>query len=146
MKKCSKCQEIKIFSDFAKNKNKADGLQDYCKSCYKIYNANSYKNSENRRNKIAERNKSRIEKHRKIVQRHKRICGCLVCGEKEICVLDYHHLDPKIKEENIGNILTNSWETIKKEIRKCVVLCSNCHRKHHAGVLDRELEGLLAQK
>lgn len=134
MKKCIKCKCIKEDYLFSKNKSKIDGLQDYCKLCFKEFNAKNYANSESRRLKSAERNKARIEKHRSIIHRHKRMYGCQICGEKEVCVLDYHHLDPTEKESNIGVILTHAWKTIKKEIKKCVILCSNCHRKHHAGI------------
>lgn len=36
MKKCSKCFITKPISDFAKHKNNRDGLQFWCKNCYKI--------------------------------------------------------------------------------------------------------------
>lgn len=48
----------------------------------------------------------------------------------DIACLDFHHL--KDKEFNISNEIRNlSIENLKKEINKCVVLCSNCHRKLH---------------
>ena len=48
--------------------------------------------------------------------------------------LDFHHLDPSIKEFNLTR---NSigWEKLKPELDKCVLLCSNCHRMIHAGVI-----------
>ena len=60
--------------------------------------------------------------------------GCKVCGEKEICTLDYHHLSDK--EENVAKLLRGgSLKRVKEEIKKCVVLCSNCHRKLHANII-----------
>jgi len=50
MKTCSKCREIKPFSDYGKNRAKKDGLQARCKDCRKEYSANN-------RDKIAEYNK-----------------------------------------------------------------------------------------
>ena len=50
MKTCSKCREIKPFSDYGKNRAKKDGLQSRCKDCRKEYSANN-------RDKIAEYNK-----------------------------------------------------------------------------------------
>lgn len=49
-------------------------------------------------------------------------------------VYDFHHLDPKIKERGIAQLIKNcaTWERLKIEIDKCVLLCSNCHRIRHA--------------
>ncbi len=47
--------------------------------------------------------------------------------------MDFHHLG--FKEFNIGDAVTNglSLKTLKREVAKCVIICSNCHRKVHAG-------------
>ncbi len=64
-------------------------------------------------------------------------CGYDRCHE----ALDFHHLDPSVKERNMGNIRANpiAWDKIVIELRKCVLLCANCHREHHAGILETEL-------
>lgn len=63
--------------------------------------------------------------------------GCSLCDEKNIVCLDFHHLDRKTKEISLAQAGTHGWsnDRILKEIKKCVVLCSNCHRKVEAGVL-----------
>jgi hypothetical protein len=64
--------------------------------------------------------------------------GCMVCGEMDPVCLDFHHRDPATKEHALSRLWTStaSEERIRDEISKCVILCSNCHRKHHAGKLD----------
>ena len=59
--------------------------------------------------------------------------GCAKCGEKRPYVLDFHHIDPSIKDADIARMTSNSnkVENIQKEIDKCIVLCSNCHREFH---------------
>lgn len=48
------------------------------------------------------------------------------------CVYDFHHLDPSEKEFNLGNILKRKdFSIVKKELDKCALLCSNCHRMRH---------------
>jgi hypothetical protein len=72
------------------------------------------------------------EKKQKIAE-WKRDRGCTLCGETEPWVLDMHHLDPSSKETNSATSAT--LKAFLKEADKCILLCSNCHRKVHAGVL-----------
>ena len=60
--------------------------------------------------------------------------GCSCCNEKEHACLDFHHLDGK--DKNVSAMLGMSDSKVEEEISKCVVLCANCHRKVHAGLLD----------
>ena len=60
---------------------------------------------------------------------------CVVCGyDKCRQALDFHHLDPKAKEYNVNTI--RSFEKALKEAKKCVLLCANCHREFHAGLVE----------
>ena len=36
-KECTKCKEIKLLTDFSKDKNRRNGLYPYCKECVKQY-------------------------------------------------------------------------------------------------------------
>lgn len=78
-----------------------------------------------------------LNRRRQIVSDYKAERGCLFCGENEPICLDLHHKNPNKKIASIAWLVTNrSMETIKKEIQKCVVVCSNCHRKLHADILS----------
>lgn len=61
---------------------------------------------------------------------------CSHCGySKYVGALEFHHLDPKEKDFGIsGKVL--GWERIKKELEKCTLLCSNCHREEHDRLLN----------
>lgn len=63
--------------------------------------------------------------------------SCVVCGEKERVCLDFHHLDPKTKLSSVSKLLNDhrSRKRILEEVQKCTVLCSNCHRKLHGGIV-----------
>jgi transcription elongation factor Elf1 len=63
---------------------------------------------------------------------------CIFCGYSRCqAVLDFHHLDPTQKEFGISmDGITRSWERVSKELDKCVLVCSNCHREIHAGILQ----------
>jgi len=80
--------------------------------------------------------KKRIKKLKKWFRTLK--VKCLLCPETEQCCLSFHHLNKKKKDITIAEAVArgHSIERIKKEIAKCIVLCENCHRKVHAGVLS----------
>lgn len=61
---------------------------------------------------------------------------CTICGyNKYQGALEFHHLDPTKKDFVISlKGHCRSWIEIKKELDKCILLCSNCHREVHAGV------------
>jgi len=46
--------------------------------------------------------------------------------------MDFHHPDPLLKDFSISQRMT-SWEAIRKELDKCVLLCATCHREVHDG-------------
>jgi hypothetical protein len=50
--------------------------------------------------------------------------------------LDLHHLDPSSKEFNLSGNSTRKWASIVQELRKCVLLCRNCHQEVHSGMVD----------
>ncbi len=58
---------------------------------------------------------------------------CTECGETHIATLDFHHEYPEAKETEVVMAVHLNWskKRILAEIAKCIVLCSNCHRKLH---------------
>lgn len=72
-------------------------------------------------------------KYGKFIQDLKTECGCFFCKESDPVALDYHHVYPHSKQFSLGAIRGQSAPEIHREIDKCIVLCSNCHRKLHAG-------------
>jgi predicted HNH restriction endonuclease len=57
---------------------------------------------------------------------------CVLCGyDKCPSALDFHHLDPMEKDFVISAKTT--WEAIEPELKKCALVCANCHREVHAG-------------
>ena len=79
-------------------------------------------------------------RRRKLTKMAKEYKGgqCFICGYNRcLAALEFHHIDPTEKEFSIAQKgHTRSWERIKKELEKCVLLCANCHREVHAGLLN----------
>lgn len=66
---------------------------------------------------------------------------CVECGyNKSFSALDFHHVKKEDKKHGIHSLMnsvTKVWkteniDTLLNELKKCVILCSNCHREHHA--------------
>lgn len=65
---------------------------------------------------------------------------CEICGyDKYVGALEFHHLNPEEKEFGIGaKGYTRSFEKVKNELDKCIMVCSNCHKEIHAGLINIE--------
>jgi hypothetical protein len=58
---------------------------------------------------------------------------CTQCDESHPATLDFHHITRDPTNRKVHLLAANcSWKAIQEEMKKCVVLCANCHRKHHA--------------
>ena len=59
---------------------------------------------------------------------------CEVCGyNKNYAALEFHHKVPADKsfQLDLRSLSNRSWEAILEEVKKCQLLCSNCHAEHH---------------
>lgn len=85
------------------------------------------------KNLISNRMKQSRINNKKFIESIKVICNS--CGENDVSCLDFHHKDPKNKDKSIS-IGIREWgiTRLKKEISKCEILCSNCHRKLHSKI------------
>ena len=61
---------------------------------------------------------------------------CQICGyTKYQGALDFHHLNAAEKDFGVGDKgYTRSWEKVKAELDKCILVCANCHREVEGGI------------
>ena len=135
---CSKCKESKDESDFQIRRRKVRGklyigLRCECRACEALRKAKFYATDKGK-----ETNYARQRRNKAFVQQYKADKKCLCCGESCGICLDFHHLDPTTKRASVSRISATrlSIEVILEEIAKCIILCSNCHRKLHAGLIE----------
>lgn len=65
-------------------------------------------------------------------------------GKRAICgynkfqdALEFHHLNNQGKDFGLSEKgMTRSWIRIKAELKKCVLVCANCHREIHGKKLQ----------
>lgn len=89
----------------------------------------------------AEKRRYQAEYKRRVRRRSRIAClrylakkGCEICGIKDPRVLEFDHIDPSKKKATVSILLSQgfTWgsDRVRKEVKKCRILCSNCHRLH----------------
>lgn len=78
----------------------------------------------------------RKTENRERIKQYKMSSTCVVCGEDEWRVLEFHHLDSEEKDGDVYNMVGRPWEAIEQEISKCEIVCRNCHIKIHSGIVN----------
>lgn len=139
MKTCTHCKVLKSVDGFHKKSKSKDGIQNICKECSSKFSRKYYlSHTESHRHVTKLRGRTIRKAIKDFIDTIKIAYGCQLCGEKEPCCLDFHHKENK--EFNVSQAYTNmiSKERLEKEIKKCIILCANCHRKVHAGILSAE--------
>lgn len=104
--KCSLCDRIYVYD----LKNKIGHTKTKCNNC--------------------EVNERRFELKKKAVAY--KGGKCEKCGyDKSLRAMSFHHKNPLRKDFNISGSHCYSWERIKQELDKCILLCANCHMEVH---------------
>ena len=70
----------------------------------------------------------RMERNMRFIKRVKTMFGCSVCGyNKSSVALHFDHIDVSTKYLEISRMYSANVQTLKNEMRKCQILCANCH-------------------
>ena len=112
---CTKCKKELPIEDFNWRSKEKGTRRSECKYCHTEYMKKIY------------------EEKKEIVSNLKTQFKCQKCGDDRSYVLDFHHVDTSQKENTIARMTSNTYsiESVLNEIKKCIVLCSNCHREFH---------------
>jgi hypothetical protein len=128
VRRCGKCGEVKPESAF----NRAgDGRQHWCRECFKAYfKARGAVHLA----QVKESRERRQAPGKKLVRDYLRTHPCTDCGEPDLRVLDFDHVDEFRKEDEISAMWRECFplDYIESEIRVCEVVCANCHRRRTA--------------
>lgn len=87
-------------------------------------------NIEKQKQTKAEHKRKTATANRNFIRRLKRLYGCSICGyKKSLDALCFHHI--RDKKYIVSRMLQNSRKSLKEEIRKCILVCHNCHSEIH---------------
>lgn len=129
-KRCNMCEQELSIDNFSRNKSKKDGHNGHCRRCHKQYRDQHYRNN---KQKIVGQIVARRTELNNFVRQYKQDAGCKNCGQTHVAILDFHHRNGEDKEICIANGVRHGWskKRLMSEIKKCDVLCANCHRILH---------------
>ena len=112
-KKCNQSLPIESFGLYKRKENNTLRVYSYCKKC------------------DSERIKALQKEIKKQAVDYKG-SKCEICGyDKCLTSLHFHHTDPKEKDFSISKLRKLDIVLLKKELDKCILLCSNCHGEIH---------------
>ena len=81
---------------------------------------------------------TRMRRNTRFIQRVKTRIGCVICGYKKSSVaLHFDHIDTNTKYLEISRMTGSNFQTLKNEMRKCQILCANCHAERTQAQRDR---------
>lgn len=138
MRVCTKCGIAKEETDFYV-KDKSGRRHAQCKACYKVhrttyYKAHYAKYGDHYRERARKRHHELRQAFRKFMLDYMADKSCVICGETDMRVLEFDHIDPSQKSFGISQGIRYGFrlEQIMLELKKCRILCSNCHKRHTA--------------
>ena len=132
---CSRCGgDPQPIINFSKKRSRYRAI---CKACHNIYQTEWYGKSDE--NRLLHRVRVKANKQKHITQNRQCAVEYLLvhpceCGETDVVVLDFDHIDPSIKIDDVSRMINHgvAWSVIRQEIAKCAVRCANCHRRKTA--------------
>jgi hypothetical protein len=90
--------------------------------------ASYHRNKDKRQKRNREKKASAKQKWRE----YKSTLSCVHCGQNHPATLDFHHVERHPSNRKVNKLVTNkAYLKAAEEVKKCIVLCSNCHRIHH---------------
>ena len=113
---CPKCKIEKPIEEFYRRRNNTN-CSVYCKLCTTT---------------------TTTERQQNIKQKAVDYLGgkCSVCDyNKCLGALEFHHVNPEEKDFNIAELKLSSFDRMKTELNKCILVCANCHREIHGGLI-----------
>ena len=127
MRLCKKCDKPKPLEEFDKNKECSEGRTRTCSACNRERQQKWYHNCDKEKRLLAGKAWRRATKE--MFVKEKGGC-CSECkGVFPSSVYDFHHIDTSEKEFSIGRV--KSVSRMREELKKCILLCANCHRIEH---------------
>lgn len=108
--KCTVCGQMKTIDHYYISNNR---ISHTCKEC------------------TCKKQREKYHQKQQQLNQYKAMQGCQKCGIHNFYLIEFHHTNPMEKDYGIADNPNAKFETIQKELDKCIPLCCNCHREFH---------------
>lgn len=117
-KVCSSCLQEKPLTEYYSNGYQPNGNQKFKGKCKPCENTS--------------RDEYRVNIIKEVLKELNKPYACWRCGyNKNSAALCFHHIDPMKKDIELSQMSKTTKAGVKEEIRKCELLCHNCHMEEH---------------
>jgi hypothetical protein len=118
---------------------RSEELDITCRTCGKPLSPNQRKGRRCWNCCFAERAENRLDRAYAIVGDRCWRCG-YTRGRAGRRILDFHHVDRTEKRFQLDarHVVNLAWDRVLLEMKKCVLLCANCHREVETGLVEPE--------
>ena len=131
LRRCGRCRRRRPANEFNWRNKAHTRRQSYCRECGNQAWREWYRSEPNRKRhleQLSRRRIRRIERNRRLV-RWLKSAPCTDCqGVYPSHVMDFDHIESKSREIPYL-VYSSSTETLIEELKKCQVVCANCHRQ-----------------
>lgn len=133
LKICSKCDKKKILTEFYSRKNGSRKGKYYekCKDCMKERGRNYYHKNHERQLRLALIRRANYRKVLRDFLDSIKNQPCMDCKNNyPPYVMDFDHRNSEDKDKEVARMVAGGWSknNIMKEVKKCDLVCANCHR------------------
>lgn len=134
LRRCSRCGLSKPVYAFPFRDVRGGIRAYYCRQCQAEYRREHYEtNRPDYMTRAMTEAKLKKQDTLLLIFEYLRSHPCVDCGEADIRVLEFDHVDGSDKATEVSKMVgRRSWTAIRCEIAKCEVRCANCHRKRTA--------------
>lgn len=113
---------------------KENPARSYCRECQREFDRDDYAKNKKAYIERAAKNGARYKQEMyEWLLKYFRTHPCVDCGETDPVVLDFDHRDGADKDDIVSKMICEKrYKAALKEVKKCDVRCSNCHRRRTA--------------
>jgi hypothetical protein len=132
-KRCTRCGTVKPLKEFHWHRKAKGQRNSYCRSCQAAYKQEHYaRNRERYLENAAAWARKAVREWNEFLISYFKEHPCTDCGQTDPLVLEFDHVRGEKRFQISDGPRLRSRGALIEEMKKCEVVCANCHRRRTA--------------